>query len=158
MSRETVEATQRLLRGERVGVLCTVQQARKPGWPMPTLAPYALTPGGEPILALSSLAQHTKNLAADARASLYVQARTEGDPQEAARIAVLGRVRSASPAEESELRSIYLAAHPEAARFFELDFKLYILSVEEVRYVGGFGAAAWVAGSDVAGAPGGSVR
>jgi putative heme iron utilization protein len=149
MSKETVEATRTLLRSERFGVLCTVQASRKPGWPLPSLAPYALTARGEPVFALSALAQHTKNLLAEPRASLYVQARTGGDPQEAARIAVLGRVRAASPEEQGELRTAYLVAHPEAERFFALDFALYVLSVEEVRYIGGFGAAAWVAGAEV---------
>src|SRR5690349_13937803 len=90
MSTDTVEATRALLRAERFGVLCTVQVARRPGWPMPSLAPYALTPRGEPLLALSALAQHTRNLLADPRAALYVEARGEGDPQERLRIAVLG--------------------------------------------------------------------
>jgi heme iron utilization protein len=151
MSRETADAARALLRGERFGVLCTVQQSRKPGWPLPSLAPYALSPRGEPVFALSALAQHTKNLLAEPRASLYVQARSSGDPQEAARIAVLGRVRAAAPEEEGELRAGYLAAHPEAERFFALDFALYVLSVEEVRYIGGFGAAAWVSGAEVVG-------
>ncbi|MFL5272797.1 MAG: pyridoxamine 5'-phosphate oxidase family protein, partial [Anaeromyxobacteraceae bacterium] len=112
MSTETVEATQALLRAERFGVLCTVQLARKPGWPMPSLAPYALTPRGEPLLALSALAQHTKNLLADPRAALYVEARGEGDPQERLRIAVLGRARAAAPEEAPALKALYLAAHP----------------------------------------------
>jgi putative heme iron utilization protein len=149
MSNETVEATRALLRAQRFGVLCTVQLARKPGWPMPSLAPYALTPRGEPLLALSALAQHTKNLLADPRAALYVEARGEGDPQERLRIAVLGRARVAAPEEAPALKALYLAAHPEAEPFFALDFALHVLSVEEVRYVGGFGAAAWIAGAEV---------
>jgi len=152
MSTETAEAVRRLLGRERFGVLCTIQQSRKPGWPMPSLAPYALTARGEPILALSALAQHTRNAAADPRAALYVAARGDGDPQVRARAAILGRVRAAEPEERAELQARYIAAHPEAAPFFDLDFGLYVLSIEEVRWIGGFAAAAWVSGSEVAGA------
>jgi len=149
MSKENAEVTRRLLGSERFAVMSTLQQSRKPGWPMISLAPYALSERGEPVLAMSGLAQHTRNLAADPRACLYVQERAEGDPQQGTRIAIMGRVRPASEAEAPDHQARYLAAHPEAAPFFELDFKMYVMSVEEVRFIAGFGGAAWVSGTEV---------
>src|SRR5919206_3702750 len=99
-----VDAVRRLFRAERQAVLSTLS-ARRQGWPFASLAPYALSRAGEPVLLLSSLAQHTKNLAADSRACLFIQDRTARDPQAGARATVLGHVRHAVPHEGADVRA-----------------------------------------------------
>lgn len=139
-----------LLRRARVGVLSTVS-TRPPGHPFPSLAPYALTREGEPILLLSSIAQHSRNLAADPRASLFVHdgAAAERDPRTAPRAALLGRVRRVPATEEADARARYLARHPDARSLLGLDFSLHVLVVEEAQVIGGFGAAGWIAGGEL---------
>lgn len=149
MTADRAQATRDLLRSAEFGVLSTLQQSRAQGYPMASLAPYALGPRGEPLFAFSGLAQHTRNLLADPRACLYVAVEGEGDPQELARVTLLGRVRPAEEADAEALKTRYLAAHPEAEQFFELDFAIYVMAVEEVRFIGGFGAAAWIAAGEV---------
>jgi len=61
-----------LLATERHAVLATLSASRA-GWPFASVAPYALSAAGEPLLLLSDLAEHTRNLRADPRASLMVQ-------------------------------------------------------------------------------------
>jgi putative heme iron utilization protein len=155
MASEAVETARTLLRGARFGVLSTLQLSHQPGWPMGSLAPFALTDRGAPLFAFSQLAEHTKNLLADPRASLFVQAATDahgeapGDPQALPRVSLLGTLRRAEEEAAPALQSRYLAAHPGAARLFALDFDLWVLEIAEARVIGGFGAAAWIRGQDL---------
>lgn len=139
-----------LLRKVHVGVLATIS-TRQPGHPFQSLAPFALTREGEPILLVSAIAQHSRNLEADPRASLFVHdpAPGEKDPRAAARTALVGRVRRVPSAEEPDVRARYLARHPDARALLGLDFSLHVLAVEEVQVVGGFGAAGWVPGGEL---------
>jgi putative heme iron utilization protein len=144
------QAVRRLLRAERQAVLSTLSAARH-GWPFASLAPYALSCEGEPILLLAGLAQHTKNIAVDPRSCLFIQDRAaETDPQAGARATVLGRVRRAEPDEFEDVRARYLARHPQAEKYFaQHDFALYLHTVDEVRFIGGFGIIGWVPGHAV---------
>jgi putative heme iron utilization protein len=147
-------AARELLRRERLAVLSTLS-VRKPGWPAPSLAPYALSSRGEPLLLLSAIAQHTRNLEADPRAGLFVQdlAAAASDPRTAPRVAVYGRAQPVLPAEEPDARARYLAKHPEARGLLGLDFGLWVIEVEEAQWVGGFAAAAWIGRGDLLALP-----
>jgi putative heme iron utilization protein len=147
---ERAEAVRTLIREARHGLLSTTG-LEPAGFPYGSLVPVAASASGEPLLLVSHLAQHTKNLVADGRASLLVLAATDGDPQQAARASVLGRARRLEGAEEADARARYLALHPDAAPYFELAFQLWAIAPVEARYVGGFGAAAWVSGSELVG-------
>jgi putative heme iron utilization protein len=139
-----------LLRSERVAVLATTSASRG-GHPFASLVPFALSRRGEPLLLLSELAQHTRNLAADPRACLLVHdaAGAANDPRTAARAAILGRVRRLAPADEPDARARYLDRHPNARGLLALDFALHVLAVDEAQIVGGFAAAGWVSGDDL---------
>lgn len=147
---ERAEAVRALIREARHGLLST-NGLEPAGFPYGSLVPVAAGPGGEPLLLVSHLAQHTKNLVADPRGSLLLAAAAAGDPQQAARASVIGRLRRLEGAEEAEARARYLAAHPDAGQYFDLAFQLWALAPVEARYVGGFGAAAWVSGSELVG-------
>ena len=136
-----------LLAAQRVGVLATLSE-RHGGAPYTSLAPFAVSSRGDPLLLLSDLAQHTRNLAADPRASLFVHdpAAASEDPRTAPRLSVSGRVRRVAPADEAAARTSYLARHPESRGLFALDFALCELVVDEAQLVGGFAAAGWISG------------
>jgi hypothetical protein len=136
-----------LMARQRVGVLATVS-ARHGGAPFTSLAPFAVSARGEPLLLLSALAQHTRNLDADPRASLFVHdpAAAADDPRTAPRLSVYGRVRRVAAADEPDARARYLARHPEGRGLLALDFALFELVVEEAQLVGGFAAAGWIPG------------
>lgn len=147
---ERAEAVRTLIREARHGLLST-NGLEPAGFPYGSLVPVASTADGEPVVLVSRLAQHTTNLVADGRASLLVLAAGDGDPQQAARASVLGTARRLEGPEEAAARARYLAAHPEAAPYFDLDFRLWALAPAEARFIGGFGAAAWVSGSELVG-------
>ena len=55
----------------RVGTLSTVSR-KQPGFPFGSVMPYAVDKQGRPIFLISTMAMHTQNIQADARASLLV--------------------------------------------------------------------------------------
>jgi len=132
----------RLMRSADRGVLSTLSiRPSAGGWPYGSLVLIAADSDGAPLMLLSDLADHTRNLAHDDRASLLLDA-TAGleDPLTGARAAVIGRVAriDASPRR-------FLARHPSAERYAGFgDFNLYRLTVERAHLVAGFGKIHWV--------------
>src|SRR5438067_7147188 len=108
-----------LLRRRRQGALATV--TADSGDPYCSLVNVASYADGSPILLISRLALHTKNIFADARVSLMLDERAEGDPLEGARIMLAGRAEEVSPDDPRVVRQRYLNAHPSAEAF--VDFK-----------------------------------
>jgi putative heme iron utilization protein len=139
-----------LLEHQPLGVLATLS-LRHGGAPFTSLVPFALSADGDPLLLLSALAQHTRNLEADPRASFLVHdaAAAAKDPRTAARVAVVGRMHPVTAAEERDAVTRYLARHPGARGLFQLDFELYRLEVEEAYLVGGFAAAGWLTAAEL---------
>ncbi|KND56764.1 putative heme iron utilization protein [Candidatus Paraburkholderia schumanniana] len=120
------------------------------GFPYPTALPFALTANHLPVLLVSHLAEHTRNLQADARAGFLVQHAAEGGVLEGQRLTMLGRFAPASPEESGELARRYLRYHPDARRYLELgDFSFWVMSLERMRYIGGFGAMGWLSGDEL---------
>jgi putative heme iron utilization protein len=140
-----------LLAATRTGTLATVA-VDPAGFPFGSLVAYAVDDLGRPLLCLSDLAEHSRNLAADPRASLMAVATGDGDPLALARVTVLGTVVELhDEAREAALRT-YLDRHPDAFYATFADFRLYRLDAASVRYVGGFGRMSWVSADDHAAA------
>jgi hypothetical protein len=140
----------RLMRDERHGVLCTLSR-RVAGWPFGSVAPYALDASGEPLILISEIAEHTRNLRADARASLFIQdSEARHDPQAGARLTLMGLAAPVAERELDDGRRRYLTRFPEATSFFEVhDFTLFKIRVEHVRFIGGFGEIYWLEPSEI---------
>lgn len=138
-----------LLAATSVGHLSTVS-VDHPGYPFGSLVAYALDGDGNPILLLSDLAEHTTNLKADPRASLMA---TEvsirpGDALALGRATLVGDLSKATDDEREECKALYLQAHPDTMYADFADFNFYRLTVNAVRYVGGFGRMSWVDSDD----------
>jgi putative heme iron utilization protein len=100
----------------------------------------ASNPDGSPILFISRLALHTKNILADRRVSLMLDERAEGDPLEGARIMLLGRAEDVALDDMEMVRQRYLNAHPSAEAFVDFkDFSFFIIRATNVHLVAGFG-------------------
>ncbi|HVR64457.1 MAG TPA: DUF2470 domain-containing protein [Polyangia bacterium] len=140
-----------LLGRERAGVLSTISVHRT-GYPYGSVTPYAPSRRGQPIVLISTLAAHTKNLLADPRASLYVGDRAAADdPQAGGRVSLLGRAARVPDGETADARARYLARHARARDYFKThDFQLWELAVEELRLIAGFGRIAWLPGAVMA--------
>ncbi|MFC0240456.1 HugZ family pyridoxamine 5'-phosphate oxidase [Rhodopseudomonas telluris] len=144
---DPVRVAKSLLRRRREGALATLM--RDGGAPYCSLVNLASAPDGAPVLLISRLAVHTRNLLADPRVSLMLDERAEGDPLEGARIMLMGEAVAAGSDELPTLRMRYLAAHPGAEAYIDFtDFSLYRIITSGAHLVAGFGRIVDLAASD----------
>jgi hypothetical protein len=129
------KAAKKLLREGRSGALATLIPGA--GDPYCSLVNVATEASGAPLLLLSRLALHTKNILADPRASLMLDERKDGDPLEGARIMLMGTLAAT---DDPTVRARYLARHPDAYMFAGFgDFAFYRITITHVHLVAGFG-------------------
>lgn len=139
------QAARRLLREARSGALATLKPGS--GDPYCSLVNVATAADGAPLLLLSRLALHSRNLAADPRASLMLDERKAGDPLQGARISIAGRI---APTADAQERRRYLDRQPEAEMFAGFaDFSFYRMQVEGAHLVAGFGRIVDLAPADL---------
>src|SRR6266566_981636 len=132
-----------------IGSLSTLSR-KQPGFPFGSVMPYGLDGHGRPIFLISTMAMHTQNLQADARASLLVtRDDTDGDPLGASRVTLVGNVLPIPQSEVAEARQLYLARYANSKYWVDFeDFSFYRMDVVDVYYVGGFGVMGWVSASE----------
>jgi heme iron utilization protein len=127
-----------LLSRSRQGALATLMGDT--GDPYCSLINVASAPDGSPILLISRLAIHTKNILADPRVSMMLDERAAGDPLEGARIMLAGTAEEAGSGHVTMLRRRYLAAHPSAEMFADFkDFSFFRVVPKGLHLVAGFG-------------------
>jgi putative heme iron utilization protein len=149
--RSASEEARTLVAGASAGTLATLSED---GTPWASVVAYAVLDDGSPVLFVSRLAEHARNLDREPRASLVVAAEAAGKDVLAA-----GRVTLAGTAHrpEGELAEVakerFVAAVPSANAYARFrDFSLWVLRVERVRWVGGYGRMASAGGADYAAA------
>jgi putative heme iron utilization protein len=148
---DPAEVARRLIRSRDRAVLSTVHGDRG-GWPHGSLVLVACTHDATPLLFISDLAEHTRNIKHDPRVSLLFDG-TEGldDPLTGARAAVLGRCLIE---QDGGAKARFLARHPSAGIYAGFaDFNLYRVEIEAAHVVAGFGRINWVTGDDVRSEP-----
>jgi putative heme iron utilization protein len=135
-----------LLRIARTGALATLDRAS--GAPLTTLVAVASDYDGAPLLLLSTLSQHTKNLGLDPRGSLLLTSPSgRGDPLNRPRLTIGGRI-VAHP--EPAARARFLARNPKAKLYASFaDFSLFRAEVSAVHFNGGFGRAAALTSAEI---------
>src|SRR4249919_2544582 len=133
------------------GALSTLA-ADPAGYPYGSVASFGLDDRGNPLFFVSLMAEHTQNAMRDPRASLLVaEPVPEGaDPLASGRVTLLGQL---APIDDDAARDIararYLEANPAASYYIDFgDFTFLRLTVDHVRYVGGYGRMSWVDASD----------
>ena len=128
-------AAKKLMREARSGALATLMAGS--GDPYCSLVNVASAADGAPLLLISQLAVHTKNILADARVSLMLDERKPGDPLEGARVMLMG---AAEQTKSEDARRRYLARQPEAEMFAGFgDFAFYEVHLKGAHLVAGFG-------------------
>ncbi|BCZ76446.1 pyridoxamine 5'-phosphate oxidase [Paraburkholderia terrae] len=131
-----------LLHQAAIGTLAT--HARQPqGFPYPTVLPFAPDSHHRPTILVSRLAEHTRNLHSDPRAGFLIVHAPDGDVLNGQRVTLVGTFEHVEPTPPVTQR--YLRYHSEAERYLVLgDFSFWVMSVERMRYIGGFGAMGWL--------------
>jgi len=128
---------------QSVKAALSTSHAARDGWPYGSLVTVACDVDAAPLLLLSDLSDHVKNLSGDSRASLLYDATGDGDePLRGGRVTVLGRLIKTR---QLGHRARFLARHPTAASYASFaDFNFYRMRIEAAHLVGGFGKIAWL--------------
>ncbi len=146
------DIARRLLRATDRACLATSLASRGPvgaeAWPYASLVLLACDHDAAPLLLMSDLAEHSKNIAADARAALLIDG-TAGrvDPLTGPRVTILGTVEKT---DDPRLKARFVARHPSAALYADFaDFHLYRVTVARAHFVAGFGRIHWIDAADL---------
>jgi len=136
--RTPAEEARTLVACNRMAALATLSED---GAPWGSLVLYAALQDGTPVLCLSTLAEHGRNVTRDARASLVVgEADVTGDPLDSGRVTLAGVLEEPVGDELEAARAAYRAASPTSGLYGGFgDFTYYALRVARVRWVGGYG-------------------
>ena len=143
-------SARRLLRSADRAYLATHRRkdVAAPDWPYAALVLLAVDHDASPLLLISGLAEHTKDIAQDDRVALLVDG-TQGldQPLTGARVTLLGRIEKT---DEQHHRRRFLARHPGASMYADFkDFGFFRVVVERAHLVAGFGRIHWIAGSEL---------
>jgi putative heme iron utilization protein len=142
------DAARRYLRHHLHGVLSTISK-KLDGYPFGSVVPCVTDHAARPVILVSRLAEHTKNIAADPRVSLLVRD-AAADAQEGARLTLIGNARPVVH-ERAALQARYLEYFPAAERLLVLgDFSFFHIEAVTLRYIGGLGAIHWISASSYA--------
>ena len=147
--RTAAEEARTLVAGTPQGVLASLSAD---GAPWGSVVTYGTLADGAPVLLVSLMAEHTRNLEADARASLVVAEPPNDEyPLDRGRVTLAGRVAQPEGAARAAARAAHLEAMPSAELYVDFDdFRLFVLEVERVRWVGGYGRMDTVEAADYA--------
>jgi len=140
-----VEPVIDLLHRATYGTLAT-QSTRLPGYPYATIVPNVLDECHRPLLLISALAEHTKNLLADPRLSLSLLETNCANVQTAARLTVIGDAERFDPGELLQAR--YLRYLPDAEQYLQLDFMFFRIIPKRLRPIAGLGRMGWLEADD----------
>jgi putative heme iron utilization protein len=133
------ERARTMIAGLRTGTLATLGEG---GYPHASYVTFAMR-GPNPVFLVSTMASHTQHLQRDSRASLMAHESHADDPLANGRVTLLGRCERL--ADDAAAREAFLAAHPQAAYYVDFrDFGFFELSVESLRYIGGYGRMSWI--------------
>jgi putative heme iron utilization protein len=148
------ELARELIVQSKLATLSTIA-LRPAGFPYGSLVAHAADDRGRPLFLLSALAEHTKNLAACAQASLLVVDPTATSIVTAPRVTLVGTCRPVEECELAGVRERYVDAHPESASWFADHlhaYALYRLEPSALRVIVGFGRLSWVSPDEYAAA------
>ena len=122
------------------------------GQPFASLVTPAPAPDLSPLLWLSTLSAHTRQLAADPRCALLFTGTPDGpNPQTAPRVTVTGLAEPVPDSEAPPLKARWLARHPYAAPYADFaDFGLWRVRIGGALQVGGFARAERIKASELA--------
>jgi heme iron utilization protein len=138
-------AARQLLLQESFGILSTIS-VDVPGYPFGSVTPYCVDRDSQPIIYISTIAQHTRNILANPKVSLtVVETNSESDDVQArGRLTLLADARPVDR-KDSDVRDRYLRYFPSAVQYDEThDFGFYRLELVRARFIGGFGQIFWL--------------
>lgn len=112
-----------------------------PGYPFGSVVPFMLSREGLPLLLLSHLSQHTRNLDSDRRCGFTVVETGDGDVQQRGRLSAVGDILRVTGGTDVDR---YFEYFPHSRMYYEtLGFHFYHFLPERFHWNGGFASARW---------------
>ena len=137
------KAARSLMMSEYQGILSTFSVEAQ-GYPFGSVIPYCFDRQGRPVILISRIAQHTKNILANPKVSLIVIEWDVDDIQANGRVTYLGELKLIST-DDADTMERYYRFFPDARDYHKThDFDFYHLEFYRVRFIGGFGKIYWV--------------
>ena len=126
------------------GVLSTIS-VDLGGYPFGSVTPYCMDRMCRPIIYISPIAQHTKNILSDSRVSLTIIERTESDDVQAqGRVTCIANASEVAAA-DLDVRERYFRYFPSSRQYEHTHaFEFFRLELVRVRFIGGFGQIFWM--------------
>lgn len=132
-----------LMMSEYQGILSS-HSVDAAGYPFGSVVPYCFDRKGRPVILISRIAQHTKNIKANPKVSLIVTEGQADDMQEKGRVTYLGDAKPLA-SDDIDTAERYYRFFPDARDYHKThDFDFYYLELYRVRFIGGFGRIYWV--------------
>ncbi len=126
------------------GVLST-HSVEVEGYPFGSLTPFVASHEGRPVILISAMAQHTRNILADPRVCLTVYDPGEKNKLASSRVSIMGLGAPVPDEDRPMLAERYFAFFPSSREFeSNLDFHFYWIEPHRVRFVSGFGRVHWL--------------
>lgn len=139
---EAANAARDLLLNEYHGILST-HSHDVPGYPFGSVMPYCLDAEGQPVILISRIAQHTKNIQENPKVSLIISQSDVDDVHKGGRLTWLGDVEKVEA--DDVLAERYYSFFPQARNYHKThDFDFYRINLVRARFIGGFGKIFWV--------------
>ena len=139
------------LRSTRSGVLSSFS-VKFDGYPFGSVMPFVLGHDCQPVLFISNIAEHTKNIIANPKISLLV---IQSELKNAEDLHANGRLTLIGDAEKldknnTELMARYCRYLPYSTGYLAMhDFQFYRINITQARYIAGFGKMGWMAGDEI---------
>jgi heme iron utilization protein len=135
------------LRSTRSGVLSSFS-AKFDGYPFGSVMPFVLGHDCQPIVLISTIAEHTKNIIANPKVSLLVFAGAE-DLHANGRLTLIGEAEQLDK-NDADVMARYCRYFPESTGYLAMhDFQFYRINITQARYIAGFGKMSWMAGDEI---------
>lgn len=137
----------KFLRSTHSGLLSTIS-TKFDGYPFGSVTPFVLGHDCQPVILISNIAEHTKNISSNPKVSLLVFAGAD-DLQANARLTLLGEAHKIEK-DNAHFRARYLRYLPQAASYFDMhDFAFYRIHITQARYIAGFGKMGWLSSDEL---------
>jgi putative heme iron utilization protein len=135
------------LRSTRSGVLSSFS-AKFSGYPFGSVMPFVLDHNCQPIVLISTIAEHTKNIIANPKVSLLIFAGAE-DLHANGRLTLIGETEQIEK-NDVDLMARYCRYFPESTGYLAMhDFQFYRIHIHQARYIAGFGKMSWMTGEEI---------
>ncbi len=130
---------------ENVEGILSTHSVDMPGYPFGSIVPYCLDQTGQPIILISTIAQHTKNILANPKMSLITTEKDVVDVQTGARLTLIADAQPLDGEDLEQAGQRYYEFFPQSRGYHKThDFNFYRLEVVRARFIGGFGKIHWI--------------